>query len=157
MRRAFAHAVDREAIVKSVYGEIKAMPAYSFLMPGYPASDTEGALHEYQAYDCDQAKKFLADAGFPEGEGFPTLEMWLRNEGTALQAVYQAVAASIQQCLGVTIEVSNKDQKVYMDSLNAKPTQLQIGGISYGAESRNAAFVSASSSSLARVSIISSP
>jgi ABC-type transport system substrate-binding protein len=132
VRRAFAHAVDREAIVKSVYGEIKAMPAYSFLMPGYPASDTEGALHEYQAYDCDQAKKFLADAGFPDGQGFPTLEMWLRNEGTALQAVYQAVAASIQQCLGVTIEVSNKDQKVYMDALNAKPTQLQIGGISYG-------------------------
>jgi peptide/nickel transport system substrate-binding protein/oligopeptide transport system substrate-binding protein len=58
--------------------------------------------------------------------------MWLRNEGAALQAVYQAVAASIQQCLGVTIEVSNKDFKVYMDSLNAKPTQLQFGGVSYG-------------------------
>lgn len=132
VRKAFARAVDREAIAKNVYGEVKAMPAYSFLMPGYPASDTEGELRDLQAYDCEQAKQHLSDAGYPGGEGFPTLELWLRNEGVALQAVYQAVAASIQECLGVTIEVSNKDQKVYMDALNAKPTQLQIGGISYG-------------------------
>jgi peptide/nickel transport system substrate-binding protein/oligopeptide transport system substrate-binding protein len=132
VRKAFNYAVDREAIASNVYGEIKAMPAHSFLMPGYPASDADGALTDYQTYDCDRAKEHLAEAGFPEGEGFPTLELWLRNEGAALQAVYQAVAASIQQCLGVTIEVSNKDTKVYMDSLNAKPTQLTFGGVSYG-------------------------
>jgi peptide/nickel transport system substrate-binding protein/oligopeptide transport system substrate-binding protein len=132
VRKAFNYAVDRESIVTNVYGEIKAMPAHSFLMPGYPASDVEGALMEYQNYDCEKAKEHLAEAGFPEGEGFPALEMWLRNEGPALQAVYQAVAASIQQCLNVQIEVSNKDFKVYMDSLNAKPTQLQFGGVSYG-------------------------
>lgn len=132
VRKAFNYAVDRESIVTNVYGEIKALPAHSFLMPGYPASDVEDALTEYQTYDCDKAKEHLSEAGYPDGEGFPALEMWLRNEGPALQAVYQAVAASIQQCLGVTIEVSNKDFKVYMDSLNAKPTQLQFGGVSYG-------------------------
>ena len=132
VRKAFAYAVDREAIVENVYGEIKAIPAHSFLMPGFPASDTEGKLKEYQTYDCDKAKDYLAEAGYPDGQDFPKLEMWLRNEGTALQAVYQAVAASIQDCLGVTIEVSNKDFKAYMDALNAKPTQLQFGGVSYG-------------------------
>jgi peptide/nickel transport system substrate-binding protein/oligopeptide transport system substrate-binding protein len=132
VRKAFAKAVDREAIVENVFGSIKAMPAYSFLMPGYPASDTEGGLKDLQAYDCDAAKQLLADAGFPDGEGFPTQTLWLRNEGTAMQAVFQAVAASIQQCLGVEIEVSNQDNKVYMDALNAKPTQLQFGAVSYG-------------------------
>jgi peptide/nickel transport system substrate-binding protein/oligopeptide transport system substrate-binding protein len=132
VRKAFAYAIDREAIVKNVYGEIKALPAHSFLMPGYPASDVDGELEDLQTYDCDRAKEYLAEAGYPEGEGFPPLEMWLRNEGPALQAVFQAVAASIQQCLGVQIEVSNKDGKVYMDSLNAKPTQLQFGAVSYG-------------------------
>jgi peptide/nickel transport system substrate-binding protein/oligopeptide transport system substrate-binding protein len=132
VRKAFNYAVDRESIVENVYGEIKALPAHSFLMPGYPASDVDEALLEYQTYDCDQAKQYLADAGFPDGAGFPPLELWLRNEGPAMQAVFQAVAASIQQCLGVQIEVSNQDQKVYMDSLNAKPTQLQFGAVSYG-------------------------
>ncbi len=132
VRKAFAHAVDRESIVKNVYGEIKAMPAYSMLMPGFPSSDTEGKLKEYQMYDCDLAQQYLADAGYPNGEGFPKLEMWLRNESPALQAVFQAVAASISDCLNVQIEVSNKDYKVYMDALNAKPTQLQFGAVSYG-------------------------
>ena len=132
VRKAFAYAVDREAIVSNVYGDIKAMPAHSMLMPGYPASDVEGKLKDLQTYDCDQAKQFLADAGYPDGEGFPAQEMWLRAEPPTLQAVYQAVAASIQQCLGVTIEVSNQDFKAYMDALNAKPTQLTLGGVSYG-------------------------
>jgi ABC-type transport system substrate-binding protein len=132
VRKAFAYAVDREAIVKSVYGEIKAMPAHAMLMPGFPASDTEDALAEYQNYDCDRAKQYLTDAGFPNGEGFPALEMWMRNEQAAMQAVYGAVAASVSQCLGISIEASNKDQKVYMDALNAEPTGIGFGAISYG-------------------------
>jgi peptide/nickel transport system substrate-binding protein/oligopeptide transport system substrate-binding protein len=132
VRKAFAYAVDREAIVENIYDEIKAMPAHSFLMPGFPASDTEGKLKEYQTYDCDQAKDYLAKAGYPDGHRFPQLEMWLRNEQEAVQAVFQGVAASIQDCLNVTIEVSNQDQKSYLDALNAKPTQLQFGAASYG-------------------------
>ncbi|MEZ4606163.1 MAG: peptide ABC transporter substrate-binding protein [Deinococcales bacterium] len=132
VRKAFAHAVDRDAIVKNVYGEIKAMPAHSMLMPGYPSSDTQGDLAEYQAYDCDLAKDYLTQAGYADGKGFPKLEMWLRGEGPAMAAVYQATAASIAQCLNIDMQVSNKDGKVYMDALNAKPTELQIGAVSYG-------------------------
>jgi peptide/nickel transport system substrate-binding protein/oligopeptide transport system substrate-binding protein len=132
VRKAFAHAVDRESIVQNVYGEAKAMVAHSMLMPGYPASDTEGALTEYQVYDCEMAKQYLADAGFPDGEGFPPQEMWLRGEGPAMQAVYGAAAASIAECLNIDIEVSNQDGKVYMDALNADPTQLTFGAVSYG-------------------------
>lgn len=132
VRKAFAHAVDRESIVTNVMGEVKGLAAYSFLMPGFPSSDTTGALKEYQNYDCDLAKQHLADAGFPDGAGFPPQELWLRNEAPAMQAVFQAAAASISECLGVQIEVSNKDYKVYMDALNADPTQLTFGAVSYG-------------------------
>jgi peptide/nickel transport system substrate-binding protein/oligopeptide transport system substrate-binding protein len=132
VRKAFAHAVDRDAIVANVYGEEKAMPAYAMLMPGFPASDTEGVLQEYQVYDCEMAKQYLADAGFPDGEGFPPQEMWLRGEGPAMSAVYGAAAASIAECLNIDIEVSNQDGKVYMDALNADPTQLTFGAVSYG-------------------------
>jgi peptide/nickel transport system substrate-binding protein/oligopeptide transport system substrate-binding protein len=30
------------------------------------------------------------------------------------------------------MEISNKDRKVYTDAMNAKPTELQIGVVSYG-------------------------
>jgi len=130
VRKAFAMAVDRDAIVTNVFGEIKAMPAHSMLMPGYPASDTEGELSEYQSFNCDMANEHLAAAGYPGGEGFPALEMWLRGEGPAMAAVYQASAASIAQCLNIDIQVSNKDGKVYTDAMNAK--ELQFGAVSYG-------------------------
>jgi peptide/nickel transport system substrate-binding protein/oligopeptide transport system substrate-binding protein len=132
VRKAFAHSVDRESIVKSVYGEVKSMPAYAMLMPGFPSSSTNGELNEYQNYDCDLAKEHLAAAGYPDGEGFPNMELWLRNENAALQAVYQAVAASITQCLNISLEISNKDRKVYTDAMNAKPTGLQLGAVDYG-------------------------
>jgi oligopeptide transport system substrate-binding protein len=132
VRRAFAHAVDREAIVKGVYGEIKASPAYSMLMPGFPAADTDGSLRPLQCFDCDAARESLAAAGYPNGAGFPPQEMWLRGEHPAVAAVYQAVAASIAQCLRISIQVSNKDNKVFMDALNAKPTRLRFGAVSYG-------------------------
>jgi peptide/nickel transport system substrate-binding protein/oligopeptide transport system substrate-binding protein len=132
VRKAFALAIDRDAIVTNIYGEIKAMPAHAFLMPGFPASDTDGTLAEFQTFDCDAAQQYLTDAGYPGGEGFPAQELWLRNEGPAMQAVFQGVAASISDCLGIEVQVSNKDYKVYMDALNAKPTQLTLGAISYG-------------------------
>lgn len=132
VRKAFAMAVDRDAIVKNVFGEIKAMPAHSMLMPGYPASDVDGDLAEYQAFNCEKANEHLSAAGYAGGEGFPAQELWLRQLAPANAAVYQAVAASVSQCLNIDIQVSNKDSKVYMDALNAKPTDLTFGGVDYG-------------------------
>lgn len=132
VRKAFAYAIDRESIVNNVYGEIKAMVAHSMLMPGYPAADVEGELVDLQTFDCERAQEYMADAGYPDGEGFPAQEMWLRNEGPAMSAVYQATAASISECLNIEIQVSNKDFKVYMDALNAKPTEITLGGVDYG-------------------------
>ncbi len=132
VRKAFAKAIDSDSIVKNVLGEVKGSPAVAMLMPGFPSSSTQGELNEYQAYDCEAAKTHLANAGYPDGAGFPKQEMWLRNEGAAYQAVFQAVGASIAACLNVEIEVSNKDYKVYMDALNAKPTGVTLGAISYG-------------------------
>jgi peptide/nickel transport system substrate-binding protein/oligopeptide transport system substrate-binding protein len=132
VRRAFAHAVDRETIVKEVFGEIKATPAYSMLMTGFPASDSEHKLRAYQQYDCDLAQNYLAAAGYPGGEGFPELTMLHRNEPETLTAVYRAAAESIEQCLDITIEVVTKDYTVFMERLTARPTRIQFGVVSYG-------------------------
>lgn len=132
VRKAFAHALDRETIVRDVLGEQRAMPAYGMLMPGFPAADTTGALKPLQAYDCEQAQALLAEAGYPDGKEFPTMELWLRNETETFQDVYRAAASSIKQCLGIEITVSNKDELLFMDALNAKPTRIQFGAVSYG-------------------------
>ena len=132
VRLAFAKALDRESIVKNVVGETFGIPAYSFLAPGFPASDSDGSLKSIQAYDCDAAKKLLADAGYPDGKGFPDQELKLRGENDTHKAWAVAAAGSISQCLNVKISVNNLEFKTYMDDLLARPTKLQFGMISYG-------------------------
>jgi peptide/nickel transport system substrate-binding protein/oligopeptide transport system substrate-binding protein len=135
VRLAFAKAVDRVAIADNVInvgGAQNVYPAYSFLAPGFPGWDEAGDFRDVQAYDCDAAKQLLADAGYPNGEGFPAQELKLRGEGEGIASWYVAVAASISQCLNIPIEVNNMEASSYMDALLARPTTLQFGGVSYG-------------------------
>lgn len=132
VRLAFAKALDRESIVKNVIGPRLGIPAYSFLMPGFPASDTTGALHPIQAYDCPAAQALLEKAGFKGGQGFPAIEMKLRGESNTVASWYTAAAASISKCLNITITVNNLEFSDFMKKLLARPTGIQFGAVSYG-------------------------
>jgi ABC-type oligopeptide transport system substrate-binding subunit len=131
VRQAFSHVIPRDDIIKQILKPTQAIPAYSFLMPGFPASNSEG-LKDIQSYDPAMAKQLLADAGYANGQGFPKVTLWLRNEAPVRQAMAQAIAASIKQTLGVDVEVSNKETKTFTDAMNAKPTQIQFGMVAYG-------------------------
>lgn len=131
VRMAFAKALDRDAIVENVVGARAAIPAYSFLAPGFPAANSE-ALREIQEFDCDAANALLSDAGYAGGEGFPALELALRGESEFIASWYTAAAASISQCLNVEISVNNIESQDYMTRLLERPTTLQFGGVSYG-------------------------
>lgn len=130
VRQAFSHVVDRDQIQKSILGP-GGTPAYSWLAPGFPASNREG-LKDIQKFDVAAAKQLLADAGFANGANFPKQTLWLRNESALNQAVATSIASSIKTNLGIDVEVSNKDTKLFMDSLTAKPTQILFGFVSYG-------------------------
>lgn len=130
VRQAFSHVVDRDAIQQSILGPLGTQ-AYSWLAPGFPASDREG-LASVQAFDPAKGKELLAAAGFPDGEGFPAQEMWLRNENALNQTVANAVGAMITEHLGIDVQVSNKDFDLFQEALNAKPTEILFGYVSYG-------------------------
>ena len=134
VRLAFAKSVDREAIVANVINASfqLAVPAYSFLAPGFPAWDATGALKDIQAYDCEAAQGLLTEAGYPNGEGFPALELKLRGESEFNAQRFIAAAASISECLNVEITVNNLENATYMDQLLERPTTMQFGAISYG-------------------------
>jgi peptide/nickel transport system substrate-binding protein/oligopeptide transport system substrate-binding protein len=132
VRLAFAKALDREAIVENVVGSQFGIAAYSFLAPGFPASDVDGALRDIQGFDCAAAQQLLADAGYPGGEGFPAQELKLRGESEARANWFIASAASISDCLGVEITVNNMEFSAFMEGLLARPTTVQFGAVSYG-------------------------
>ncbi len=71
VRKAINYAIDRETIVKLVLND-RAQVANGVLPPDFPGHDN--ALAGY-SYDIEKARQHLALAGYPEGKGFPEIEL----------------------------------------------------------------------------------
>lgn len=124
LRKAFAHAIDREALCRSALKHF-GVPAYAMLPPGFPA-ESEAALTPLQKYNPDLARKYLAEAGYPDGKGFPTTELWLRNEGTVNRTAGEGIQAMIKRTLNIELELRNVETKVFMDALNSHRITLAM-------------------------------
>jgi ABC-type transport system substrate-binding protein len=129
VRQAFAHAIDRQALVDNII-RVLGRKAYGMLMPGYPDALTPEELEPYQNFDPDMARDLLAEAGYPDGEGFPALTLWLRDEAELGQAIGNAIASMIKENLGIEVEVSNTEGKIFMENMNSY--QITFGMVSYG-------------------------
>ncbi len=110
VRRAISMAIDRQAIVENVTkgGEV---PAFS-LIP----NDPEGySPKTYFSYDVAAAQKLLAEAGFPDGKGFPVFTV-LFNSHDNHQKVALAIQQMLKKNLNIDIQLQNNEWKVYMDA-----------------------------------------
>jgi peptide/nickel transport system substrate-binding protein/oligopeptide transport system substrate-binding protein len=116
IRKAFSHAIDREALCNSALRYF-AVPAYAMLPPGFPGASQE-TLADIQAYDPKKARAYLAEAGYPDGKGFPPLELWIRNEGAVQRTAAEGIQAMIRKNLNIDLSVRNMEIKVFMDALN---------------------------------------
>lgn len=101
VRKAFNMAIDREELVRStLYGE--GTPADYGIVPaidGYPQENIKGFEH-----NPEEARKLLAEAGYPNGEGFPTIELHINNDGNVNMMLATAIQNQLFENLGVTIE-----------------------------------------------------
>lgn len=119
VRRAIAMAIDTDRIVNVDLGHVNAI-AHSILPPsvfGY----RENA--NYIKYDPTQAKQLLAQAGYPDGKGFPSLELTFRDQRPDIRIVAEAVSQMLNQNLGINVTLRTMEWKAYLDKyeLNQMP------------------------------------
>lgn len=93
VRQAFAKAVDWRRIVGLVTPD--AIPANSLVPPGIPGRSDADML---PAHDPDEARRLLAQAGYPGGAGFP--ETAIVTQGYAWDG---PVARQIEEVLGIRL------------------------------------------------------
>ena len=94
VRQAFSLAVDTEKIVRQITRR-GSVPAKGILPPGIAGFDPEFDGHGYNPV---RARKLLAEAGYPEGQGIPSLEIWTVSKSKSVQqelVAYQKYLADI--------------------------------------------------------------
>lgn len=100
IRQAFNYAVNKEAIVREIT-RMGSLPATGTLPPGMPGHDPD--LHSYY-YNPAKAKQLLAEAGYPNGAGFPMVQLWTVSKAESTKAelaAYQAYLAEV----GVQVDI----------------------------------------------------
>jgi oligopeptide transport system substrate-binding protein len=124
VRKAFTTAIDRDTFVNDVRGGV-GQATTSWMPPGVPGYDAmRGA--EY-AFDAAQAKQFLSDAGFPDGEGLPDITLTVGDsQSEALSA--QFVQEQIRQNLGVEIGIETLESATFEDRFLSSDFQVTLGG-----------------------------
>jgi peptide/nickel transport system substrate-binding protein len=119
VRQAFSYAVNRNYIVEEVLAREAYGPGLNGIcppaLPGYKASeikgyelvmDSEDATKTQKEAERAMARKLLAEAGYPDGKGFPSVKLVL-NGGSRNTQVADEIRNQLHDVLNIDIEIAN--------------------------------------------------
>lgn len=138
VRKALSLAIDNNAVCEQVLkgGEI---PATGIIPPILKYSDgtscrkldENGNVMEEFGKDpysaqTEEAKAMLAEAGYPDGKGFPELT-FSYNTNDSSKKLGQAFQEMWKQSLNIKVNLENKEWAIFYEDLNAGRTELGRG------------------------------
>ena len=138
VRKALSLAIDREYVANTVM-QGTYTPAYNYVGTGVDDVDTGKFLENSKAANggktyisedykanLEEAKKALAEAGYPEGKGFPTITYSTNDTG-----YHKAVAEYLQQVykdLGITMNIDIVDWSSFTPKRRAGEYEMARNG-----------------------------
>ena len=111
VRRALHLAIDRDSLVnKVVRGAGK--PADIFTPPGAGYAAQAPSTPATQAEREEQARQLLAEAGYPQGKGFPILELMTTSRDVQ-RVMAETIQAMWEKVLGIHIDIRSCEWTAY--------------------------------------------
>ena len=107
VRQALSLTLDREQICEHIMEGF--MPAFS-LTPKMGSYEPEAKL----GYDPEKARALLAEAGFPNGDGFPVFSLMIARP--AARAGAEAIQAMWRKHLNIRVNIQNRDWGSYISA-----------------------------------------
>lgn len=108
VRRAFAMSTDNEMLCNVVLRGLRRPAMGGYIPPGMPAHSPDISL----PFDPEQARRLLAEAGYPGGAGFPTIKAvtWER-----FQTAVEFLKEQWQEILGIKINWDYTDFVTHLE------------------------------------------
>jgi len=121
VRKALSMAINRQELVDKVTrgGQI---PTTALVppMPGYTPAQGNG-------YNVAEAKRLLAEAGYPNGQGLPTFE-YIYNANNAHRLIGEYLQQSWKNNLGINIRLRNMEWASYLEYRKTPSMQIARAG-----------------------------
>jgi oligopeptide transport system substrate-binding protein len=112
VRKALALALDKADIVRKITRAGEPV-ANTFVPPGNAGYTSPKGL----GYDPDEARRLLAQAGYPGGRGFPDVNLLYAIHGEVPKGVATEMQALWRRELGITsIHLQGQEWKVYLNT-----------------------------------------
>lgn len=121
VRKAFAHAIDRDTWVRDVFNGL-AKKTVTFIPPGFPGHEENETRYDFNP---QAAKDGLAAAGFPGGQGLAPIKLTYSSSARN-KTRNEFLAAQIQNNLGVSVTLDPVDPTVYTALTKEPATTPQI-------------------------------
>ena len=126
VRQAMNYALDRDRAWNEIDEGARFPADLGILPPAMPAS-TPATIY---TYDLDRAAELLAEAGYPNGEGIPTITINVLDAiaGEAHLEVWREGLAAI----GISAEFKAEDGTTYWDTIEQDDTMVFVNGWASG-------------------------
>jgi oligopeptide transport system substrate-binding protein len=132
VRKAMNLAIDRSLITETMAsGQI---PAAGFVPVGFPDHEGNDFAETAGTYGIptddsavEEAKALMAEAGYPNGEGFPEFTI-MYNTSEGHQQVAELVQEMLKTNLGLQVNLENQEWAVFQDTRKEGDYEVARGG-----------------------------
>lgn len=140
VRKALSLAIDRKMITEQILRN-GSVPAAAFVAPTFKLStgesmramDENGNVQEEYEIDpyaakVEEAQAYLAAAGYPNGEGFPELNLLYYEQSGTESLVVEAVQQMWEENLGIKVNLQVQEFAVYSNTIRTPGWSIAFYG-----------------------------